>query len=247
MEVTLLAAHGTSKVGNSISECEDRFAVSDDRLVAAISDGASSSAYSGEWASCLVSRYLSNPVSRIGSRWATPAINEFASKLDYQSMPWHVISKLARGVHATLAGVRFDAAAATMSIVTVGDSCVAWVHPQSGHTQHWPKIKSAGFTHSPHLISTLNADNRLLYRRRRFLEHEKFDVGSTYVFLMTDAMAKWYIGMVEVGRQPWTNLLTSLDRSSFENLVDELRLEGALENDDVTVVILEVRRDAVDV
>ncbi len=61
-------------------------------------------------------------------------------------------------------------------------------------------------------------------------------------FLMTDALACWFFKERERGNQPWT-LLRDLDTCgpiSFEKFVTDVRAEGRMKNDDVTLVRIDV-------
>jgi len=59
---------------------------------------------------------------------------------------------------------------------------------------------------------------------------------------MTDALSCWFFREREQGNEPW-NLLRDLDTAghvSFEKLVADLRSEGRMKNDDVTLLRVDV-------
>ncbi len=65
------------------------------------------------------------------------------------------------------------------------------------------------------------------------------------LFLMTDALACWFLAEHERGLSPWTELPGSLSgegRAAFEALIDRLRARKAIRNDDVTLLQLSVEK-----
>jgi hypothetical protein len=61
-----------------------------------------------------------------------------------------------------------------------------------------------------------------------------------HLFLMTDALAQWFLDGCERGRRPWddlTGVLAGNDPAAdFPAWVDARRETGALRNDDVTLL-----------
>ena len=60
------------------------------------------------------------------------------------------------------------------------------------------------------------------------------------ILLMTDALAQWFLAETEMGRRPWAALGRLTTPEQFSAFVDCLRAGGAMRNDDVTLVSLEV-------
>jgi predicted RNase H-like nuclease len=60
------------------------------------------------------------------------------------------------------------------------------------------------------------------------------------LLLMTDALAQWFLVETELGRRPWAALAKLGTPEQFAAFVDFLRAGGALRNDDVTLVSVEV-------
>jgi len=60
---------------------------------------------------------------------------------------------------------------------------------------------------------------------------------------MTDALACWFMREAEEGRTPW-RVLRDLDTSDeikpFREWVETLRKEGAMRNDDVTLLRIDI-------
>ena len=60
------------------------------------------------------------------------------------------------------------------------------------------------------------------------------------LLLMTDALAQWFLVEAEMGRRPWAALAKVTTPEQFTAYIDCLRAGGALRNDDVTLVSVEV-------
>lgn len=60
--------------------------------------------------------------------------------------------------------------------------------------------------------------------------------------LMTDALACWFLKEFERGRKPWSIFkeAEANDEASFRELIVKLRSEGAIKNDDVTLMKIEL-------
>jgi hypothetical protein len=62
-------------------------------------------------------------------------------------------------------------------------------------------------------------------------------------YLMTDALACWFMRETEEGRTPWRvlrDLNTSDEVKPFREWVETLRAEGAMRNDDVTLLRVDI-------
>ena len=82
---------------------EDRYCVSDDGAICAVSDGASVSFDSGPWAEILARRFISN--QDISKLWIEAAIDEYCSAYDREAMSWAYQAAFDRGSFATLLGI----------------------------------------------------------------------------------------------------------------------------------------------
>jgi hypothetical protein len=69
-----------------------------------------------------------------------------------------------------------------------------------------------------------------------------WDPGDAF-YLMTDALACWFMREVEEGRMPW-GVLRDLDTSGeikpFREWVGDLRMDRAIRNDDVTLLRVDI-------
>jgi hypothetical protein len=125
--------------------------------------------------------------------------------------------------------------------LAVGDSCL--FHVRGDELLAFGPVERADqFDNSPHLISS-----RSPQPLRRGDEHltvlsGAWRPGDTFL-LATDAIAKYLMAEQEEGRPPWTTV-RDLDGSngstSFARLVELLRSERVLHNDDTTLLRVEV-------
>jgi hypothetical protein len=66
---------------------------------------------------------------------------------------------------------------------------------------------------------------------------------SDALYLMTDALACWFMAEDEAGRAPWRvlrDLNTEDQAESFDEMISRLRSEGTLKNDDSTLMRIDV-------
>jgi hypothetical protein len=64
----------------------------------------------------------------------------------------------------------------------------------------------------------------------------EFRYGDTF-YLMTDAIANWFITQLEEGKRPWRTLdeYLDFDHEALTKYLTLLRDEGKIKNDDVTI------------
>ncbi|MDQ1278940.1 MAG: hypothetical protein QG670_200, partial [Thermoproteota archaeon] len=61
-------------------------------------------------------------------------------------------------------------------------------------------------------------------------------------YLMTDALAKWFLKEYELKKQPW-QILTEKGKNNkkFRRWIDNLRETGEIRNDDVTLMCIKIQ------
>ena len=101
-----------------------------------------------------------------------------------------------------------------------------------------PLNKSEQFDNSPVLIAT-----KTTKRLRRLNPHVrimsgKWQPGDAF-YLATDALAQWLLARHEAQRPAWA-LLRAVGDYTFPRLVDQLRTDKVLHNDDTTLLRVEV-------
>ena len=107
-----------------------------------------------------------------------------------------------------------------------------------------PKMARRDFERGPALVHS-NADRRQADCAAIVLEAGGPLVAGDVVLVATDALAAWMIGRGESGTPVW-EFVARVDPRSFRDLVAELRKNGEMVNDDVTVLVTRIGSDPVD-
>ena len=244
------------KAGNSPEEYEDasrvvypqRMGASGRRTArAAISDGASESAFAREWANVLAEAFASRPPDVCGltedtmSDWLASAQEEWRAGVPWDRIPWHGEAKARAGAFATLLGLTVAARSGSSRrlswrAVAVGDSCL-FVVRDDRLLLSFPLEDAAQFDNSPALVCS-NPDNAGDLWENVQRTGGECVAGDSFI-LASDALACWFLGRKAEGEKPWETLL-ALDASGWPAWVDEQRREGSMQNDDTTAVIVRV-------
>lgn len=242
VDVEVVAEYRAPKEGQTLEECEDRYAVSVSGPaldIVAVSDGASMAAQPGLWAQYLVARFIEAPTLAIDIAWLAPAARSFVAAFDLARLPWHALEKISRGAFATLAGLIVNRDAAEFSMVAVGDSCIAWWGTQDEGV--FPYTSAEAMPEHPYLICHIADRNGNLPEHLQFRDSLPLGRGEQFFFLMTDALARWYLAARQQDSTPWETLLRATSSGEFESWLDTERGEGRIDNDDVTLVILRIQ------
>lgn len=203
----------------------------------AVADGATSSFLSGYWAELLCQSYCASgeetenslpDLSALRATW-----HEYALA---QPMPWYMQEKLKSGGAAAFVGITLFPAENRWQAVGVGDCCLFQVRDQQLITS-FPVERSDDFGAIPILLHTDPAHRGEIYTRT---SEGTFQAGDTF-YLMSDALAAWFLREFEQGREPW-NWLKDLKGDSgiseFLRRIRSLREGGRLKNDDTTLIHL---------
>jgi hypothetical protein len=222
-------AFGRPKHGHSPEEYEDAFAGDPESGRFAVADGASESAFAGSWARILVKAYVKVPGS--WSNWLPAARKRWRTKVDGQNLSWYAETKFQEGAQATLLSVAFTDAG--WHAQAIGDSCLFHVR-NNDLVRSFPISRSADFTNQPALLCSRPRGTTKLKSKRPNIKGDWQPHDS--LFLMTDALAQWFLRKVEDGKKPWQELREIGSNEDFGRWVDKQRQTGLMRNDDVTVV-----------
>lgn len=237
--MSIISDYQLPKRDRSPDECEDAWAASTDGYALAVADGASQAAYARLWARLLVESFVERPTLDIDAAWVIPAARRFWEIVTAQlPIPWYVAEKLARGTFATLLGVVFAKDTPGFSAVAVGDSLLAWCTPH-GHGGTFPVVSLDDMASYPFLVSTLPNCNTAISSQtvKRQVDLPR---GDTFLFLMTDALGRWYLRELHEGREPWQQLLELADQAAFARWASDNLENGRLQDDDLTLVTVRV-------
>lgn len=240
----------TPKSGNAESEYEDaynwRLCTREGRAVirAAISDGATESGFSRQWARALVSDFVRHEYRSPG--WLFHAQKRAAQKwhsgISWDALPWYAQLKVQDGAFATLLGVEICLDDGTLEAITVGDSCL-FIFRGERIRAAWPLNAPEEFGDSPILLSTNPKRNQTIrphiHTFRRALELDDI------LILATDALAAMLLRAEVASAGLWQTLLSfariqdcEQRRDSFTAWVDTMRQSSQLRNDDTTALLI---------
>lgn len=250
------------KSGCSEAEFEDAFCPrnivdgADERRFA-VADGATETSFSSVWAKQLARSYCQgdmDSLAQIKSR--LPALQENWSRIvRRRPLPWYAEEKLRSGTYAALAGLTFSESSkdsGSWTAIACGDSCIAHVRGEN-LLMTFPITRSESFSNSPILLSTDLVMNVKAIENIQEASGE-WQTGDSF-YLMTDALASWFIQCCEMDQKPWailrdlaaTPLPSAVAPSGFSQLrpfrpwVEELRQSHAIRNDDVTLFRIEIQ------
>jgi hypothetical protein len=244
------------KSGNAESEYEDAFcpeeaaaAVPLNGFRCAVADGATETSFSGAWANLLTRRWCE--VQDINKFLEILPIlqAEWASQIESVPLAWYAEEKARAGAYSSLLGLAFSEETAKddnqvgWRAVAVGDSCLFQI--TNGDVKSFPLSRSEDFNSRPFLLSTtpLNADE---LAENLLIENGSCTLNDVF-YLMTDALACWFLRRQEEGQDIAESLLDLDSPEMFQRIVEGQRVakdtEGQpyLRNDDVTLLRLVIR------
>lgn len=247
------------KSGSSLGEYEDAFypdasngiEVDKPFLSVAVADGATETSFSREWAKDLVEAYVAKPdpfyrsfgdrVQTLGAR-----LNSHIERtLSGQSVPWYAEEKARQGAFAALLGLTISgdpnqsAEYARWRACAIGDCCVFQVRHRELLTA-FPMKAAADFNNQPCLLpSRAQGNGELLRHVHQHLG--RWQHGDEF-YLMTDALACWFLRRWEQRSDPLELLMHLSTDAEFAAMVASERCESLndgtplLRNDDVTLM-----------
>jgi len=220
--------------------------VAGDRFCFAAADGATVSSYSGIWARQLVLGFVTGKLREDNLAEALPDFSRrWLRRTPKRALPWWAEQALDRGAFAALVGLRLEgngtkAGTWSWNGLAVGDSCL--VHMRERNVQvSFPIRRADQFGTTPVLLSTdASALDAALAERKTIAG---LAITGDRFYLMTDALAQWFLTESERGNEPWAVLQDfDLDRAAppFREWLAGVRQAGRIRNDDVTLLRIEV-------
>ena len=253
------------KDGNSLEENEDssyilahKTACLDGLYCYAVTDGATESSFSREWARKLAIAYCKDKLCNkdVFTHYLQKVQEDWQKDIDAQeiSLPWYALEKAQSGAFSSLVGLKIYKTG-LWETVAVGDSCLFQVR-QNQLIKKFPIEHSREFNNRPFLISSLNSKNSQLTENTKFFE-DQWEVGDSF-YLMTDALARWFLEESEKSNRPWLilnkihetyeYLANSLRKKTvreyegeFQEKVKSLRFNKQIRNDDVTLIVITLK------
>jgi hypothetical protein len=233
--------------GNTPEEYEDALAGNPRTGRFAVADGASESSFAGMWAKLLVDGFVAAGEGRTTVSWLSPLQHRWAEAVDHLELDWFGEEKRRLGAFATLLGLSLKkpqaAGEGRWKAMAVGDACIFQVREDRLLTA-FPITRSADFGNRPALLGS-----RALEKvQAETWSHAQTKIGRWQAgdrfFLMTDAVAEWFLRREVDHRKPWQSLLRRLAEpdasAAFTAYVKELWRDKELKNDDATLVVIEL-------
>ncbi len=185
-------------------------------------------------------RVLESVINETRTKW-----NELLST---RTLPWYAEEKAAQGSHAAFTGIRllhganafppkkrgfFHKPFYRWEAVGVGDVCMFIVRADELITA-FPITRSADFDNSPRLISTLEGSAAHIATKSGEVRP-----GDT-LFLMSDALAEWFLKSHENGLFPWKTIGKIKTEANFKLFIERLRAAKQIKNDDATALSITI-------
>lgn len=237
------ASRQVPKPGSNEDQCEDAFAFTPRTLTFAVCDGAGTAFESRRWARLLADRFAASPPPKWNRDqilgWTSQASAEWDKSIPWDELTFFEEQKAHEGSAATLVGLELvpylnSTDTRMWQCLAIGDSCLFQV--RNGQLiSKLPVEHSADFGLNPPLLSTDGNANaaklgRLAVKRGTWQEGDIF-------FLLTDAIAHWFLSEHEAGRAPWQFLVSSAP-GEFQKFVRDAQARGQMRKDDVTVFMI---------
>jgi hypothetical protein len=238
------------KRGERVEDYEDASAADPARGRFAIADGAAGSSFSALWAKLLVDEFVATARPQPGpwkdwlpgvqDRWKTAIGN----RPNGQSSPWFVEDRIQQGAFAAFLGLVLDqyvnwrgTVKKRWQALAIGDSCLFQIR-DSRLVCSVPMKRSRDFGNTPWLVGSRTVPDR---KFNKLVVRQKGDWQSgDRIWLMTDALALWFLQQVETGRKAWKDLdnlvMAPEPKETFASWIEWLRKDHQIRNDDVTLM-----------
>lgn len=233
----------TSKKSELYSDCADNYAVNREHNKFAISDGVSKSFFPKVWSDILVKKYVNQKDWKDNNEFIVESQKEWQSKIDeivnQPETKWFTKSQYNKKdpALATLVGLQFLESDQKWIAQALGDSFLFFI--PKGSTEIEIKLSTKPepivFDNFPDYLSSIGSSHK---GEKKSIKGEKIKEGTFY--LMTDALAEWFLLNTEQAKQTLDNIKTQ--EQYLETIANE-RNVNRLNDDDSAILILELFDD----
>jgi hypothetical protein len=251
-------AYSVAKLGNSPEENEDAFfpeiekqnIAAQSTFTCAVADGATQTSFSRIWARLLVAAVAQKYLPERLAELTAAAQAQWRAHIAVRSLPWHAEEKVREGAFATLlwlslqpvSGARLTKTVGTWQALAIGDSCLFQIRKKTLQT-HFPPLSAADFKNNPLLLSSNPTRNMGFWSGAQDLCAAGDWAAGDDFFLMTDALAAWFVREQE--KSSLVSLITELraglsTAERFASWLQELRAGTQIKNDDTTLVWIHI-------
>ena len=204
-----------------------------DTFKCAVSDGATETVFCDKWAQLLVKAYCENKLEK--NNWLTGLRQlqyQWYREVNSKSLPWYIEQKRLAGACATFVGLTLYNQRHLAEVVAIGDSCLFQIRAEQ-LKQCLPLQQAKQFNHTPFLLSSCILPNENLIKIICYEQFTWFNKDEFY--LMTDALALWFLQEHERCNKPW-HTLRRLTHTGFADWVLQLKAIKKLQDDDITLM-----------
>ena len=233
----------TNKETEFYSDCADRYAVNPKLHRFAISDGVSISFFPKYWSEILVNKYTQkedlsheNGLGDIVEECQIEWMAKVKEQLEKPDVKWYTKSSFNRKspALATFAGLRFikEEGSWKWEAMAIGDSFIFFLSEKSEPPiTISSKSVDTPFDNFPDYLTSIGEKHKGVW------EKNKGDLRNGCFYLMTDALAEWFLKNNEIAGKK-IELLNS--QEDFTQLIEKERASGSLSNDDSALLIIMV-------
>jgi serine/threonine protein phosphatase PrpC len=250
-----IVAFSLPKIGEAKSTNQDRYDRSQDGSLIALADGAGSSLYPGQWAEILVKSFCQatdNPIPAIQDchhDWLTcPQAEWRRYYLDKLQAPnrkwWQGGSEQKACGFSTFLGLRLDRRQSktqdhhpkwSWQAVAIGDSCLFKLDVATQQLSVFPNHTAQTFKRTTQCFASLPEFDSFV---PQFIEGE-CQAGDIFL-LATDALSHWLLSDYEQQGDAWQQWFGIKTAKDFTRAVTQLRHQQLIQNDDTTLISLQV-------
>ncbi|MDR1615067.1 MAG: hypothetical protein LBS26_05820 [Campylobacteraceae bacterium] len=210
-------------------------------LRVAISDGATVSYDSKNWAKNLVDCFVKKGF--ILNKNMNKLIKAYYSnRFDFKNLTLFQKRGIEFGSYATILGLEYNPASNFVQILSVGDSTAVFLDNYE-FADSFPYSLSSEFSKNPRLLSVKKNYNYFFSRSKEYSKFYKvWNIENRYypmVLCMTDALAEWAFKSYESGnKDTWREIGNINSMKDFKNFVDSKRTDKAIKIDDTTLICI---------
>ena len=237
------------KAGEELESCADSLSVDTLNMAFAVSDGVTQSLYPAIWSRILTSEYVKSPqtffVTSPQGKAVKPALSDkferkFQEKYNSLEPRKRKIVDISREKKpfsaATFIGLLIKNN--TIHIDTIGDSVVFILDKKTNTVSPICSMSENGvlkFDNMPEYITSQNT------QKGRIVSAD-VPLCESVILVMTDALSDWYNSQTD--KFTITQNLTKITtHDAFQLLVNKLRADRALKDDDTSMLVLDVQED----
>lgn len=247
-------AKTTQKSCNKPEENEDAFGpdlkdgsmIECDSFECALSDGATRSSFSGQFAKSLTHNFTTTSIPSVTiAQTVKNARKDWRDTFPEEDLPWHVQEKLKEGAYATLLHLKLtqhkmpDGQGSLWKVLAFGDSCIFQFRKKMA-IKNLPVKKSSHFNNTPGLISSNPSSN---YDFSEWVYSGDWLPGDEFV-LATDALAQWIYSQLENDGTDLEKFRVKMTTKhpvfDFSEWVSQLRKNKLIRDDDCTCIWIKV-------